>query len=47
MRYRYLFWFALLLTLLMIILTACGGSIASSGPQQVQVTLSEYKITSS
>ena len=47
MRYRNLFWFALLLTLLMVVLTACGGSTASSGPKPVQVTLSEYKITSS
>ena len=46
-RYRNLFWFALLLTLLMVVLTACGGSTASSGPQQVEVTLSEYKIASS
>jgi uncharacterized cupredoxin-like copper-binding protein len=46
-RYRNLFWFALLLTLLMVVLTACSGSTASSGPQQVQVTLSEFKITSS
>ena len=42
------FWFALLLTLLMVVLTACGGSTAPSGPQQVQVTLSEFlTITSS
>jgi uncharacterized cupredoxin-like copper-binding protein len=31
----------------MVVLTACGGSTASSGPKTVQVTLSEYKITSS
>ena len=47
MRFRNLFWFALLLTVLVVVLTACGGSTASSGPQQVEVTLSEYKIASS
>jgi uncharacterized cupredoxin-like copper-binding protein len=47
MRDRKLFWFSLLLTLLMVVLTACGGSTAPSGPQQEQVTLSEFKITSS
>lgn len=47
MKDRNLFWFTLLLTLLMVVLTACGGSTAPAGPQQVQVTLSEYKITSS
>jgi len=31
----------------MVVLTACGGSTASSGPQQVEVTLSGYKIASS
>jgi uncharacterized cupredoxin-like copper-binding protein len=46
-RYRNLFWFALLFTLLLVVLTACGGSTAPAGPQQVQVTLSEFKITSS
>lgn len=46
-RDRNLFWFALLFTLLLVVLTACGGSTAPAGPQQVQVTLSEFKITSS
>ena len=47
MRDRNLFWFTPLLTLLMAVLTACGGSTASSGPRAVQVTLSEYKMASS
>ena len=47
MRDRNLFWFTVLLTLLLAVLTACGGSTAPSGPRAVQVTLSEFKIASS
>src|SRR5262249_17310720 len=46
LSYRNLFWFALPLTLLLVVLTACGGSTAPSEPRAVQVTLSEYKIAS-
>ena len=50
MKYRHVFGLFAVLTLLMVVLAACGGSNTSttpSGPQEVQVTLSEYKITSS
>ncbi len=49
MNYRQLAGFLALLSILVVGLTACGGSTSttSSGPQEVRVTLSEYKITSS
>ena len=49
MNYRQLAGFLALLSILVVALAACGGSTSttSSGPQEVQVTLSEYKITSS
>src|SRR5215469_14252001 len=51
MRYRHLAGLLALLSILVVALAACGGSsttsTTSSGSQEVQVTLSEYKITSS
>ncbi len=45
MKYRFVFGLFLLSFTLM--LAACGGSNGSSGPQHVQITESDFKITSS
>ncbi len=50
MKYRHVPGLFAVLTLLLVVLAACGGgttSTAPSGSQEVQVTLSEFKITSS
>jgi uncharacterized cupredoxin-like copper-binding protein len=48
MKYRHILGLFVILSILMAVLAACGGaSTAPSGSQEVQVTLSEYKITSS
>ncbi len=47
MKYRYVLGLAAVLTLFVVVLAACGNSSSPSGSQEVQVTLSEYKITSS
>lgn len=49
MKYRHVLGLFAVLTLLILVLAACGGSTstAPSGPQEVQVTLSEFKIESS
>lgn len=47
MKYRYVLGLAAVLTLFVVVLAACGSSSSPSGSQEVQVTLSEYKITSS
>jgi uncharacterized cupredoxin-like copper-binding protein len=50
MKYRYVFGLFAVLTLLIVVLAACGGSTAPSGAsrsQEVKVTLSEYSIQSS
>lgn len=51
MRYRHLAGLLTILSILVVVLAACGGrsttTTTSSGSREVQVTLSEYKITSS
>ncbi len=49
MNYRHMLGLLAVLSTLLVALAACGGgsSTAPSGSQEVQVTLSEYKITSS
>jgi len=48
MKYRHGAGLLAMLSILVVVLAACGGtSTAPSGSQEVQVTLSEYKITSS
>lgn len=47
MKYRYVLGLAAVLTLFVVVLAACGSSSSPSGSQEVQVTLSEYKLTSS
>ncbi len=48
MNYRYVFGSFAVLTLLSVVLAACGSTgTAPSGSQEVRVTVSEYKITSS
>lgn len=49
MKYRQSAGLLTILSILVLVLAACGGSTGTtpSGSQEVQVTLSEYKITSS
>ena len=47
MNYRYVVGLFAVLTTLMVALAACGGSTTPPGSQEVRVTVSEYKITSS
>ncbi|HYU72631.1 MAG TPA: hypothetical protein VEL31_08115, partial [Ktedonobacteraceae bacterium] len=45
MNYRWILWF--ILVLFVMVLSACGGSGASSGSVPEQVTETDFKITSS